>query len=51
MNVVCVVLNFENFLRKFVMFVNKEVCEIALIISDSADYDFSAAIFIDLSKF
>ena len=28
------------------MFVNEEVCEIALIISSSTDYDFSAAILI-----
>ena len=46
-----VVLNFEKFLRKFVVFVNKEVWEIVLIISESAYCHFSAAIFIDLSKF
>ena len=32
--------------RIFVMFVNKEVCEVVLIISSSTDYEFSAAIFI-----
>ena len=33
------------------MFVNEKVCEIVLIISDSTEYDFSASIFIELSKF
>ena len=48
----CIVwfLIFENFFRIFVTFVNKEVCEIILIISGSTEYEFSAAIFIELSK-
>ena len=33
------------------MFVNEEVCEIILIISGSTDYQFSAANFLELSKF
>ena len=33
------------------MFVNEEVSEIVLIISGSTEYEFSAAIFIELSKF
>ena len=32
------------------MFVNEEVSEIVLIISGSTEYEFSAAIFIELSK-
>ena len=32
--------------RIFVMFVNKEVCEIVLITSSRTDYEFTAAIFI-----
>ena len=31
------------------IFVNKEVCEIVLIISGSTEYESSAAIFIELS--
>ena len=36
----------KTFMRIFVMFVNEEVCEIALIISSSTDYELSAAFFI-----
>ena len=36
----------KTFMRIFVMFGNEEVCEIALIISSSTDYEFSAASFI-----
>ena len=32
--------------RIFVMFINKEVCEVVLVVSSSTDYEFSAAIFI-----
>ena len=32
------------------MFVNKEVCEIVLIISDCTGYEFFAAVFIELSR-
>ena len=31
----------RTFLRTFVMFVNEDVCEIALIISDDTGYGFS----------
>ena len=41
----------RTFLRIFVMFVNEEVYEIVFIISGSAYYKFSAAIFIELSRF
>ena len=34
------------FLMIFLMFVNKEVCEIVLILSGSTDKDFFAAIFV-----
>ena len=54
MNCICVVFNFWiiffNFFRIFVTFLNKEVCEILLIISGSTEYEFSATIFIELSK-
>ena len=36
----------KTFLRIFVMFVNKDVCEIVFIISSSTDYEFSAAMYI-----
>ena len=36
----------KTFMNIFVMFVNEEVCEIALIISSNTDYEFSAAFFI-----
>ena len=41
----------RTFLRICAMFLNEKVCEIVLIISDSTEYDFSASIFIELSKF
>ena len=42
---------FMDSLRIFVMFVNVDMCEITLITSESTDYEFSAAIFIELLKF
>ena len=46
---------FPEFLRGFfgifVMFVNVDIREIVLITSESTDYEFSAAIFIELLKF
>ena len=36
----------KTFLKIFAMFVNEDVCEIALIISSSTDYEFSGAIYI-----
>ena len=41
----------RTFLRILVMFVNEEVCEIVFIISGSTYYEFSVAIFIELSRF
>ena len=42
---------FKDCLRIFVMFVNVDMCEIGLIRSESTDYEFSTAIFIELLKF
>ena len=42
---------FKDSLRIFVMFVNMGMCEITLIKSESAVYEFPGAIFIDLLKF
>ena len=36
----------KTFLRIFVLFVEEDVCEIVLIINNSTDYEFSAAIYI-----
>ena len=41
----------RNSLRILVMFMNEDVCKVVLIISDSADHEFSAAIFVELLKF
>ena len=42
---------FKDCLRVFMMFVNVDMCESVLIASESTDYEFSAAIFIEPSKF
>ena len=42
---------FMDCLRIFVMFVNRDMCQIVLVTIESTDYEFSAAIFTELFKF
>ena len=42
---------FKDCLRIFVMFVNRDMCQIVLVTIESTDYEFSAAIFTELFKF
>ena len=42
---------FKDRLRIYVIFVNVDMCEIVLITNESTDYEFSAAIVVELLKF
>ena len=43
--------DFKDCLRIFVMFVDVDMCKTVLIAGESTDYEFTAAIFIELLKF